>query len=286
MGDLVERIRVLQGLSGSVDLSVVPFEYLQELLNAEILRQAAPGLGINITDEDIDLASRSRFFPEVPEGQETDPGQLEREFENNFEIYLARTGLSREEYRETLEEQLQLRMLFTFLGFGIEDTQEQVEVEWIRTELASEIDVRAVRERLKTEDFAPVADEVAMPAGFAGPGGYVGWVPRGAFPSMDDLLFGDEENGMAALPVGEIADPVFLSEGVYIIRKVSGPETQDLSATMRTKLNAELLEEWRNNQLKSGSNEGWLKMNFDSTLYAWVADQVAVSAPRNQQEPR
>ena len=53
MGDLVERIRVLQGLSGSVDLSVVPFEYLQELLNAEILRQASPGLGINITDEDI-----------------------------------------------------------------------------------------------------------------------------------------------------------------------------------------------------------------------------------------
>ena len=88
------------------------------------------------------------------------------------------------------------------------------------------------------------------------------------------------------MPVGEIADPVFLTEGVFIIHKVSGPETRELSDTMRNKLNAELLEEWRNNQLQRGSNEGWLKMNFNSTLYGWVADQVAVSAPRNQPEPR
>lgn len=286
MGDLVDRIRVLQGLSGSVDLSVVPFEYLQEMLNAEILRQAAPGLGINITDEDVDEALRSRFYPEVPEGQETDPGQLEREFENNYEIYLARTGLTRDEYRVTLEEQLQLRLLYTFLGLGIEDTQEQVEIEWIRTELNSEIDTRDVRERLNSEEFAAVADEVGMPAGFAGPGGYVGWVPHGAFPNMDELLFGDEEGDQGPLPVGSIADPVFLSEGVYIIRKVSGLEVRELDDVMRNKLNAELLEKWRNNQLKSGSNEGWLKMNFDSNLYGWVADQVSVSAPRNQPEPR
>ena len=43
MGDLVERIRVVQGVNryqgGRVDLSVVPFEYLQGLLNSEILRQ-------------------------------------------------------------------------------------------------------------------------------------------------------------------------------------------------------------------------------------------------------
>ncbi|MAF39387.1 MAG: hypothetical protein CL696_11035 [Chloroflexi bacterium] len=286
MGDLVERIRVLQGLSGSVDLSVIPFEYLQELLNAEILRQAAPGLGINVTDEDIDEALRNQFYPEVPEGQETDPGQLDREFENNIEIYLARTGLSREEYRQTLEEQLQLRLLFGFLGFGIEDTQEQVEVEWIRTELTSELDMREVRERLNSEEFAAVADEVGMPAGFAGVGGYVGWVPRGAFPNMDETLFGDEESDVEPLSVGDIADPVFLNEGIYIIHKVSGPETRDLSDNMRNKLNSELLIEWRNNQLRRGSNEGWLKMNFDSTLYAWVADQVAVSAPRNQPEQR
>ena len=42
MGNLVERIRVVQGVEGQVDLSRDPFEYLQNLLNAEILRQASP----------------------------------------------------------------------------------------------------------------------------------------------------------------------------------------------------------------------------------------------------
>jgi hypothetical protein len=168
---------------------------------------------------------------------------------------------------------------------GIGETAEQVEVEWIRTELTSEIDVSAIRERLNSEDFATVADEVGIPAGFAGPGGYVGWIPFGAFPSMDGKLFGDEKSGEVPLPVGGIADPIFLSEGVYILHKLSGPETRALSNVMRTKLNSELLDEWRNNQLKRGASEGWLKMNFDSDLYGWVADQVSVSTPRNHAIP-
>ena len=53
MGDLVERIRVLQGINryegGRVDFSRVPFQLLTDLLHAEILRQAAPGLNIDVT---------------------------------------------------------------------------------------------------------------------------------------------------------------------------------------------------------------------------------------------
>ena len=91
-GDLVQRIRVLQGISGRVDLSIVPFEYLSNLLDAEVLRQASPGLGISITDEDIDRALRDQFYPTKPVGQETDPGQLDEEFRNTYQIFLARRG--------------------------------------------------------------------------------------------------------------------------------------------------------------------------------------------------
>ena len=84
MGDLVERIRVLQGLSGRVDLSTVPFEYLRNLINAEVLRQAAPGLGFSLTDEDVNQVLRAQFYPQVPEGQQSNPGQLEEEFQNSY----------------------------------------------------------------------------------------------------------------------------------------------------------------------------------------------------------
>ena len=46
MGDLVERIRVEQGLAGHVNLGLRPLEVLQYLVNAEVLRQQAPLLGI------------------------------------------------------------------------------------------------------------------------------------------------------------------------------------------------------------------------------------------------
>ena len=289
MGDLVQRIRVEQGLTGSVDLSKRPFEYLETLLDAEILRQEAPRLGITVTDEDVNEALRSPvfgFYPQAPAGQSTDPGQLEREFENTYQNYLTRIGLSDQEYREVFQEQLREIELFFLLGQDIEETMEQVEAEWIRLEADGQVTVVDVLNRLQLEDFSSVAQNVGQSAGFADPSGYVGWVPRQAFPELDLLLFGEQTSGQQALPVGDIGGPVFTRDAIYIVRKISGPEKRPLSNNIRAKLNRELLEEWQAQQIKRGSEEGWLKMKFSSKLYAWVADQVDISAPRNQPEPR
>jgi parvulin-like peptidyl-prolyl isomerase len=286
MGDLVERIRVLQGLSGQVDLSTVPFEYLRDLLNAEVLRQAAPNLGFRLTDEDIDGVIKSQFYPSVPEGQESDPGQLDHEFQNNYQIFLARTGLADADFRVIVQEQIALQQLGLMLGRTIPETTEQVEVEWIRTEIEGRIDVGAVRARLGTEktgggeDFIKVAGEVGVPAGFADRTGYVGWVPKGAFPELDGALFGDEERDIPPLEVGEISGPIFTQNGIYIVRLLTGPTDRDFSNQMRNKLNVELVTKWQTDEQIRGANAGWLRMNFNSKWYAWVADQVRLSAPR------
>ncbi len=295
MGNLVDRIRVLQGIrryqGGFVDLSVVPFEYLQDLLHAEILRQAAPGLGITITDEEIDEALKGQFYPTPPDGQDADPGQLDREFDNSYTGFLIQVRLTDEEYRELVSDQLLGRQLTVMFAGTIPEKAEQVEVEWIRMELQdANLDPLVVRERLDEEEFANVAAEVGASAGFADFNGYVGWVPQGAFPDLDETIFGSEGNGeeerkVEPLPVGETSDPVFLQEGVYIIRKIAGPEERELEVIMQVKLAHELVEEWRNEQLSRGSKEGWLKINFDSDRYAWVADQIRLTAPRVEQPP-
>ncbi len=286
MGDLVERIRVLQGLSGQVDLSTVPFEYLRDLLNAEVLRQAAPNLGFRLTDEDIDGVIKAQFYPSVPEGQESDPGQLDQEFRNNYQIFLARTGLAAADFRVIVQEQLALQQLGLMLGRTIPETTEQVEVEWIRSEIEGRIDVGAIRARLGSEktgggeEFVKVAGEVGIPAGFADRTGYVGWVPEGAFPELDGALFGDEERDIPPLEVGEISGPIFTQDGIYIVRLLTGPTDREFSNQMRNKLNIELVTKWQTNEQIRGANEGWLRMNFNSKWYAWVADQVRLSAPR------
>jgi len=130
------------------------------------------------------------------------------------------------------------------------------------------------------EDFAKVAGEVGASAGFADQQGYVGWVPKGACPDLDAALFGDDERETGPLPVGEISGPLFTQDGVYIVRKLSDPEDRQFTFQMHNKLNGELVTKWQNDEQAKGADEGWLRMNFNSKWYSWVADQVALSAPR------
>ena len=290
MGDLVLRIRVLQGVNryqgGQVDLGTVPFEYLQNLINAEILRQAAPELGIKPSEEVVDRELRVRFQPSPPEGQEVDSGQLEREFQNNFQTFLTATGLTNSDYRVIVEEELTELGLFLLLSRDIEETEEQVEVRWIRLSAdpsdpgASGLQPEQVVRRLEVEPFDVVAREVGRSAGYADASGNVGWVPRGAFPDLDPIFFGDAEEGTAPLNVGELSRPFYSNEGFYIVQKIAGPEVQEISDRMRLKLNLELMQAWKDDELKQGTDNDTVKMNFNSTLYAWVADQVFVTAPR------
>lgn len=284
MGDLVQRIRVLQGVNryqgGKVDLSTVPFEYLQNMINAEMLRQLSPQLNINITDADIDAGLRQQFQPQAAPGQETDPGQLEREFNNNYQAFLTATGLNDGDYRVILEEQLTLRRLAALIGQTIEDPQDQVEVSWIKLPLDTQANPRDVAARLAVEDFGQVAAEVTQADDFADASGYVGWVPKGAFPDLDDQIFGNEEKNISPTAPGTITRPIFTSDGTFLVKVMSGPESRELDDRMKLKLDVELVRQWQRDQLSAGTQGGWVKMNFNSKLYDWVADQVFVSAPR------
>ncbi len=290
MGDLVQRIRVLQGVNryegGRVDLSTVPFEYLQNLVNAEILRQSAPGLGIDPEDVAIENDLRRRFTPVVPEGQEVDSGQLEREFQNNYQTFLTATGLTDSEYRIIVEEEITEFGLFLLMGQEIESPQQHVEVRWIRLPInpsetgASGLLPDQVVQRLEVEPFETVAREVSISAGYAGPSGYVGWVPEGAFPDLDPILYGDEELGTAALNPGEVSRPFYAPDGIFIVEKLAGPEEREVADQMRVKLALELSNNWKDQALQQGTGDGSVKMNFNSRLYEWVADQVFVTAPR------
>jgi hypothetical protein len=286
MGDLVERIRVLQGINryqqgGFVDLSVVPFEYLQNMLNAEILRQAAPGLGFTATDEEIEEEIKRRFYPTPPAGQEADTEQLDREFENNYSSFLTQVRLSDQTYRKLVEEDLLESQLGLMILGGIPEMPEQVEVDWIRLDYGGPVEPTEVKARLDGgDDFNAVALEISVPDGFANEQGHVGWVPQGAFPNLDETLFGDPENQVEPLAVGAISEPQFAQDGIFIVKKLSGAEERELELPMLRQLVKVRVEEWKNDQLTRGSSEGWLTINFDSERYAWVADQVRLTAPR------
>ncbi len=284
MSDLVERIRVLQGVNryqgGQGKLSTVPFEYLQNLIDAEILRQRSPSLGISISDADIEEELRRQFVPTAASGQETDPGQLEREFKDNYSGYLTATGLSDGDFRVIIEEQLAQQALAGFLTQAIEERQQHVEIQWIQLPTDGQILIGDVEQRLVNEDFTRIAQELNSPSQFADPNGYVGWVPQGAFPDLDDYVFGNLKDEIEALMPGEVSEPIFTNEAYYLIKVLAPSEERDMTGLMGSKLLRESVDAWQREALVSGTEQGFVRMNFNSRLYEWVTDQVFITAPR------
>ena len=191
---------------------------------------------------------------------------------------MTQVRLSDEDYRDMVKDQILLLQLSGLLSSSIPDKPDHVEVEWIRIDFEVNVIPEEVMDRLKEEEFSDVAMEFFTPVEYGDETGYVGWVPKGAFPDLDPYLFGDEEN--EPLQVGQISEPLYGGDATYILRVISGVQPHDLTARMRVKLTKQLVHTWRNDQMERGSKEKWLKVNFDSDRYAWVAEQVRITAPR------
>ena len=304
MGDLVERIRVLQGINryqgGQVDFSRIPFQLLTDLLHAEILRQAAPGLGINITDDQISESIRTQFRPEPEPGQEADAtleSQLDAEFDNTYTNFLTQVNLTDDAFRRMVEERLQQTELFARMLASLPEEATQVELQAVVMGLDSSAAPESVRERLLLgQDFGAVAREIS------GSDGYIGWVPEGAFPEFDRYLFGEvceadddsedcvETDGVRRkqplLEPGGISPPIYEDESIFIIQAVGETEVRELEPAMQFQMASARVDQWKDDQLKQGSDEGWVKINFDSNRYAWVTEQVRLTRPRVTPPPQ
>ena len=294
MGDLVKMMRVLQSASIAVgqqmDLSTAPFEVLFTMVQNELIRQAAPQYGIRVTQGDIEEGLRERFYPKPREGEDPPKEQLEREYQESYRRFLNQARLTDREYRQVVLLQLYRDRMREELGKRVPSAADQVEVMWIR--LPSDFaNAQAVVQRLRDgEDFAKVAREVGGYDYYADRDrpGYVGWVPRGAFPSLDPYLFGPDESAQASqrqarqLQPGEISDPISTQEGTYIVRVLQGPEFREIaSERMRERLKDVALSQWLDEEWKRRQ----VQVNFNSEWYAWVADQVRRSVPPTQRTP-
>jgi hypothetical protein len=276
MSDLVQRIRVLQGLNRYdpeyiLDLGSTPFEFLQKLVHAEILKQAAPGLGIGVTEEEIQEELRAQFYPEIKPGEETGSNQLEQEFKSNYRAFLTATTLTEEQYEGLLAEVIRERKLTLSFFMNMESPQEQVEISLIVLNRDSSIPPDEIRSQIDKEDFETVARDIGQEDG------YFGWVPNGAFPEFNNFIFPEDGSKKAT---GDISDLLITESGIFIIKILSDYESKDVEDPIKYKLALETMDKWEAKQLQTGSEEGWVKLNFDSEKYSWVANQVKLTAPR------
>ena len=294
-GDLVKRLRLLQTMAenagGQTDFSRAPFDVLIEMADAEIVRRFAPEHSLRVTDADIDALLFERFSPFIPEGQEVRPGQIDSEYRENYRAFLESTHLSEKDYRQLVTEDVYKIKMRERLGEQVPSIGRQVEVRWIH--LPSELEnpppgvgsggpigpsTDEVRKRLDTEDFEVVLKSVPAVRRYSDDSGYVGWVPKGSFPNLDDVLFGNEEKNIEPLALNEISDPQVGLDGSYIVQLIGEAEERQISEAMRDRLKNVRFENWLTDKKEIGGKEGWMEFNFSSELYAWVIEQVGQTA--------
>ena len=285
--DIVTRIRlersISAGLGQSYPVGKAPFEVLSELTQSGILRRAAPGFNLFITDADVDQRLRENFAPRIGSPDEAAPGQLDSEFRERYQSFLTAAHISDSEYREIVEESILRERTREKLGERIPSVAESVELRWIvlpsslqEAQLgAAPANPDEVRARVEEEDFAAVAAEVNTERRFADGEGYVGWVPRDAFTRLDKVIYGDPERGIEPMQVNEIRGPVFEEAGTYIIQMLDGPAQREISDLMRDRMKDQALSNWLIDQQIEGGRDGWLEVKNNSAIYAWVLDQVA-----------
>jgi hypothetical protein len=222
-----------------------PRTSLSTLVRDRLLRGAASDLGIAVTDEDLDLDLVARFEP-ISDPDVDPPTSLSDEGQRSFDLILDALEVDADQYVEWREGVLLESAARAHFVEEEPETVEQVFVSWIVT--ASQLDIEEAMTRIAAdEEFADVAldfDEQGLDTetGFSAANGEVGWIPRGAFPELDDLLFDTEiEQGT---PIGPL--PTVFGSMVFVV--TDGPSDETLSDSMRQLTAGTAFQVWMDDQ--------------------------------------
>ena len=229
---LEENPQVAEQLANDPDGAVrrdAQAQVLSQLIQRELLQQAADELGVQITDEDI-AAQREQVIEQVG-GEEA------------FQAALEQSGLSEEELNEQLRPLALQQAISESFGEDVDVSADEVQQYYEENYpqsaqarhilLEDEATAQTALDRLAAgEDFAAVASELSTDSGSAEQGGDLGEVTRGqTVPAFEDAVFSS--------PVGEVVGPVESEFGFHVIEVTERGEAPPL-AEVEEEIRAEL----------------------------------------------
>ena len=209
--------------SGNTDATTFPYQVLQQLENNELVIRAAPGLGIQVTPDEVTEKINNDMISLAGGGgnstgnitgnitlPQTDLGKM-------YQHWLDYVRLSNSEYRQVVEASLLTQKLSDQLKQNVPKEGKQVHVYAIQVD--NEGNATEVENRLQNgEDFATIAAEYSLDNTTQQDGGDLGWVPEGILSIMIDPQL---DQAAFSLPEGNISKPILASNGYYYVIKVA-----------------------------------------------------------------
>jgi parvulin-like peptidyl-prolyl isomerase len=233
--------------------------FVDELIQEELIRQAAQEAGVSVSPQEIDRKIEQEFGysgeePTAVPSPSTDtitstaeitptevPTPMTRaRFEELYGDFLTNlkngTGLTEAEYRDVVEVTLLRGKMEEYVGQQVPTSEPQIRVRHIL--LDTEEEAQAVLQRLEDgEDFAALATEVSTDTLSAELGGDLGWIPKGQMDTaFDEVAFN--------LPVGEISDVVETPRGFHTILVEDRDDDRELDHDILEQRRSDAFQVW------------------------------------------
>jgi parvulin-like peptidyl-prolyl isomerase len=200
-------------------------QVLEQMIDQELIRQAAAEMGISISDEELEASIA---------------GIIEQSGgEDGFNQSLAATGTTYDDFRQMLLDQLLSEAVYSSVTASIESVAEQVHARHIllpTREMAEE-----VLARLQAgEDFAYLAREYSEDISSRETGGDMGFFPRGVMPAeVEEVAFG--------LEVGELSGIVESQFGFHVLQVLERDE-REIAVEVFESLRQQTFMQWLEDQ--------------------------------------
>ncbi len=242
MSYFVKMLRLYSlGSQGNISSTTFPYQVLAQLENDELVRQAAPGLGLQVTTAEVTETINGYLTSAAGGGNTTgnETGNItlpQSDIDKIYQQWLKQVRLSDSEYRHVIEATLLTQKLEDQLTQNVPTEAKQVHVYAIKVD--TEGNATEIENRLQNgEDFSDLAAEFSTDEGTRQYGGDLGWLPQGILlPELDQAAFN--------LAPGNVSQPIVSTNSYYIIKVSEIEENRAIDERYREILASNAFTNW------------------------------------------
>jgi len=269
MSYFVKMLRLYSlGSQGNISSTTFPYQVLQQLENDELVRQAAPGLGLQVSPNEVTDTINSYLTSAAGGGGNTTgnvTGNItlpQTDLEKIYQQWLKQARLSDSEYRQVIEATLLTQKLKEQLKQNVPTEAKQVHVYAIKVD--TEGNATEIENRLQNgEDFATLAAEFSTDEATKQYGGDLGWLPQGILlPELDQAAF--------SLAAGNVSEPIVSTNAYYIIKVSEIDENRAIDDQYREILASNAFTNW----FKEQRNIVEIREYLSQTEATWAMNHI------------
>ena len=250
-------------------LNFNPGNIVNAMAQTAITRFYSAELGLKADYNQVEQEILSRLIPEFEQRKtEEEFANLQQEFEKTLVEFVALLGMDEEYYRDVLAGQILLGDVFTYFTSKVPQENEEVFAYWIKASTKNKVEDIRQKLLIGHTDFTDLANSYNEDLIYAAEDGEIGWVPRGAFPELETVLFGSQLNSVEEITIIDVSTR---RDVTYFILLTDGPNMRPISDTMKVLVGKNLYFDW----FSAKQIESSLNILLTEKSSSWINAEVS-----------